>query len=73
MRPDQKEAQRIKLEKEDKKHNSSWANKMLSFDQRVMAAAIVQREEPDVGGRYNNDLMSLQLQIGNLIKEKSLH
>lgn len=46
---------------------------MSSFDQRVMAAAIVQREESDAGRRYDNDLMCLQLQIGNLMKEKSLH
>ena len=46
---------------------------MSSFDQRVMAAAIVQREESDVGRRYDNDLMCLQLQIGNVMKKKSLH
>ena len=73
MGPGRKEARRIKLEREDKKRISSWANEMSSFDQRVMAAAIVQREESDVGRRYDNDLMCLQLQTGNLMKEKSLH
>jgi hypothetical protein len=46
---------------------------MSSFDQRVMAEANVRREESDVGTRYDNNLMCLQLQIGNLMKDESLH
>ncbi len=73
-------ARKIKIEDDQKRHHLKGSSSgivagtnALPFEQKVMAASIAQREESDVGRRYDSDLMCHQLEISNLMKQKELH
>jgi hypothetical protein len=69
-------ARKIKIENDQKRHHFKGSSSgvvagtnALPFEQKVMSASIAQREESDVGRRYDSDLMCHQLEIAMKQKE----